>query len=207
MQNLSPSAMAAETGGTVGFFGKIPSRGDFVRAGLPGSFVAGWDAWLQAMLPASKHALGDGWLAAWLEAPIWHFLLQPGACGPDAAIGVLMPSVDRAGRHFPLTLACVAPNAAPFAQRKGWLAVAERAGIAALETDLEPDAIAQLLLAPPPPTAALPDVLPQGRCAWWTDGAPLVPATAFATDALPGADVFALMLDAKMTVRDGILGS
>jgi len=92
----------------IGFFGKIPSRGDFVRAGLPRSFISPWDEWLQAMLPASREALGETWQDAWMEAPIWRFLIQPGICGPDAVLGVFMPSVDRAGRYFPLTLACVA---------------------------------------------------------------------------------------------------
>ena len=34
----------------VGFYGKMPSRGDFVRRGLPDSFVDPWDAWLQDMM-------------------------------------------------------------------------------------------------------------------------------------------------------------
>ena len=33
-----------------GFWGKLPARGDFVRAGLPRSFVEPWDAWLQSAL-------------------------------------------------------------------------------------------------------------------------------------------------------------
>lgn len=205
MSDVSPDDGSVATEVTVGFFGKIPSRGDFVRAGLPGSFITGWDSWLQDMLPASRLALGAHWLPAWLEAPIWLFMLQAGACGPNAAMGVFMPSVDRAGRHFPLTLACVAPNAATLALRINWLAVAEAAGIAALEADLDPEAIAERLRASPSAADTIATA-PLGRCAWWTAGAPLVPATAFATDALPDAAVFARMLDAQATGGAAPLG-
>src|SRR5262249_23889417 len=39
--------------------------------------------------------------------PIWRFALSPGLCGAGAATGVLMPSVDRVGRYFPLTIVAV----------------------------------------------------------------------------------------------------
>ena len=32
-------------------------------------------------------------------------MLGPGVCGPQAAVGVVMPSIDRVGRYFPLTVA------------------------------------------------------------------------------------------------------
>src|SRR3546814_12125382 len=35
-------------------------------------------------------------------------------CGPDAAVGVVMPSIDRVGRYFPLTVAVLLdPDADP----------------------------------------------------------------------------------------------
>jgi type VI secretion system protein ImpM len=186
-----------------GYFGKIPSRGDFVRAGLPRGFVAPWDAWLQDMLTASRAALGEDWMPAWMEAPIWCFLLQPGACGPEAALGMFMPSVDRAGRLFPLSLAWVAPSAATFAtEGMAWLEQAEAAGLAALEQDLEPDALIAALQAETNTSEAIPgdpaSQAPLGACAWWTSGSPRVPAAAFATRALPDAALFTRMLDARM---------
>jgi type VI secretion system protein ImpM len=84
-----------------GFFGKLPARGDFVSAGLPRDFVSRWDAWLCGVLPAALEAAGD----SWLQAPVWRFRLAPGVCGGDKAAGWLLPSVDRVGRRFPLTLA------------------------------------------------------------------------------------------------------
>ena len=44
----------------IGFYGKIPGRGDFVQAGLPRAFVDPWDAWMQRMILASRAVLGLG---------------------------------------------------------------------------------------------------------------------------------------------------
>ncbi|MGV7210371.1 type VI secretion system-associated protein TagF [Oxalobacteraceae bacterium A2-2] len=88
-----------------GFFGKVTSHGDFVSRRLAPAFVQPWDGWLQQGLQASKAALGARWLATYMNSPIWHFALAPGVCGHSAWAGLMMPSVDRVGRHFPLTLA------------------------------------------------------------------------------------------------------
>ncbi len=91
---------------TAGFgaFGKIPSVGDFFRINVPAGFVAAWDAWIQNGMLAAQGALGGSWDAHYMSAPIWRFCLSPGLAGPQKVMGVLMPSVDRVGRRFPLTL-------------------------------------------------------------------------------------------------------
>jgi type VI secretion system protein ImpM len=189
----------------VGLFGKIPARGDFVRAGLPRDFVQPWDDWLQQVIAGSKAQLGERWVPAWMEAPIWRFALPGGMCGTAPVFGVWMPSVDRAGRHFPLTLAMVvAPGDARAAEMAlGWLPQAEAAGLAALSDDLAPEAVAARL-APDgawPDVAAAPDLsaLANGQAVWWTEGAPLVPAGHCTTPALPDVDAFMKMLDATST--------
>ena len=134
---------------SAGLFGKLPARGDFVRAGLPGDFVAAWDDWLQDVLAASRAQLGAAWLPAFLKAPVWRFLLPPGRCGAGGVLGVLLPSVDRVGRYFPLTLAAVMPPAEAAPDDAAWLDAAVAAGLAALERDAAPDEVLHLL--PPPP--------------------------------------------------------
>ena len=89
---------------TLGFYGKLASRGDFVSRALPQSFIGPWDSWLAAGLLASQHSLGAGWLNVYLVSPLWRFVLAPGVCGPNAAAGVVMPSIDRVGRYFPLAV-------------------------------------------------------------------------------------------------------
>jgi len=91
--------------GETGFFGKIPSQGDFVTRRLPGGFVQVWDAWLQRCSSYGREALGADWEQLYRDAPIWWFLLAPGTCGDSSWAGLIQPSVDRVGRLFPLTVA------------------------------------------------------------------------------------------------------
>jgi type VI secretion system protein ImpM len=142
-----------------GFFGKVSSHGDFVARRLPPSFQEPWDAWLQAGLQASRQALGPRWLATYLGSPIWRFALTPGICGASGWAGVLMPSVDRVGRHFPLTLA--AEGAAPLdqmAHQGTWYSRLEELALSSLGEgfSLESFDAALRALAPPqglPPPA------------------------------------------------------
>ncbi|HHH46600.1 MAG TPA: type VI secretion system-associated protein TagF [Thiotrichales bacterium] len=90
---------------SIGFFGKVHTHGDFVQRDLPRHFVEPWDAWLQQSIAVSREQLGDDWLDRYLVSPVWRFALAPGICGEEAWLGLLMPSVDRVGRYFPLTLA------------------------------------------------------------------------------------------------------
>jgi type VI secretion system protein ImpM len=92
-----------------GFFGKMPAHGDFVERGLPPEFTRPWDGWLQSCVAVSRELLGAAWLDAYLNAPVWRFVISPGALGAGGWAGVLTPSVDRVGRHFPLTVAAPVP--------------------------------------------------------------------------------------------------
>jgi len=185
-----------------GLFGKIPSRGDFVRLGLPRGFVQPWDDWLQHVIAGSRAQLGEAWLPAWMEAPIWYFALPAGMCGGDRVLGLWMPSVDRAGRHFPLTLALVLSGDAATSEGGAWLARAEAAGLEALRDALPPEVLAARLqgggAAIEAQAVALPDLGPlnAGQAVWWTEGSPFVPDGVRLLAALPGIDDFTMMLDA-----------
>jgi type VI secretion system protein ImpM len=93
----------------VGFYGKLPSHGDFLRRRISDAFVDRWDAWLRDCVAASRAELGAGWLDVYLTSPAWRFVCGPGACGPAGVIGLLAPSVDSVGRYFPLTIAVELP--------------------------------------------------------------------------------------------------
>jgi type VI secretion system protein ImpM len=92
-----------------GIHGKLPSHGDFITRRLSQEFVEVWDDWLQRAVASSRTALGESWLDIYLTSPIWSFVLAPGICGSSGWAGILMPSVDRVGRYFPLTLAAPIP--------------------------------------------------------------------------------------------------
>jgi len=144
--------------GPWGWYGKAPGRGDFIRRGLTPGFVAVWDAWMQRLIRTARDALGPRWREGYFTAPIRRFALSPGLCGPRGAVGVMMPSVDRVGRMFPLCLAAETEAPAPAA----WRAAAphfealETAALAMLDPDAAPELLARALSAPALSTPALP---------------------------------------------------
>jgi type VI secretion system protein ImpM len=94
----------------VGFYGKLPSHGDFLRRRVSNAFVDAWDAWLRHSLTSGRSALGARWLELYLTSPAWRFVCARGACGPAPVMGLLAPSVDQVGRYFPLTLVTELPD-------------------------------------------------------------------------------------------------
>lgn len=89
-----------------GFFGKLPSKGDFVSRDLPRDFVDPIDAWFRAGMQSSKDALGDDWFDFYQIAPVWYFYLGGQVVEEDPWIGVWIPSADRVNRSFPFLMAC-----------------------------------------------------------------------------------------------------
>lgn len=145
-----------------GFYGKVTSHGDFVTRRLPERFVQGWDEWLQYGIAASREQMQRAWLETYLTSPIWRFALAPGIFGDAAWAGVLMPSVDRVGRHFPLTLVngvegeCrifewLGPNA------KSWYETLEDLALSSLDEGFQLERMESVLQATPslPQTLAL----------------------------------------------------
>jgi type VI secretion system protein ImpM len=127
----------------LGFYGKVPTQGDFVSRRLSRCFLDPWDQWLQRGLAYSREQLSEGWLDIYLTSPLWRFGLTSGIGGKNAWIGILMPSVDRVGRYFPLTLAAPLPEDAPvlefLATAEAWFSQVERLALFSLEDgfDLE----------------------------------------------------------------------
>jgi len=137
----------------VGFYGKLPVVGDFVSRRLPNEFIKPWDGWLQSAIAASREELGDEWLNSYLTSPIWRFLLSPGVCGNKAVAGIMMPSVDRVGRYYPLTVAVLFEQSRqlPFLFTSGnvWFEQLEDAALAGLEGNLDINAFDQLIQSIP----------------------------------------------------------
>ncbi|WP_206244457.1 type VI secretion system-associated protein TagF [Novosphingobium terrae] len=83
-------------------FGKLPSHGDFVARGLPAAERAALDGWLSGEVDAARRMFAAAFDDLYDRAPPWRFAR---AEGPVGAAGVLAPSIDLAGRRFPLYLA------------------------------------------------------------------------------------------------------
>ena len=111
--------VAAANAPQPGFFGKVKSHGDFVSRRLPTQFSNRWDQWLQLGLQASRAALGSRWLALYQACPIWRFAIGAGVCDGQSWAGIMMPSADRVGRHFPLTIAAGVAGDAPLLEWVG----------------------------------------------------------------------------------------
>jgi len=135
-----------------GWYGKMPCLGDFAHRRLAPDFIAAWDAWLQRSIATSRQQLGDAWLDSFLTSPMWRFALTPGLCGSCAHIGVVTPSVDKAGRYFPLTLALALherDSATRAMREESWFGELETIALAALDVGFSIDALERRLYEHP----------------------------------------------------------
>jgi len=144
---------------TAGWYGKLPSLGDFAARRLSDGFVAPWDAWLSGRIAETQLNLGPRWLSLYLTCPVWRFFAMPGAIAPglaDCWMGILMASVDRVGRHFPLTIAAAMPSAPAtgddVARVWQWLDGVETVALAALDFDFTIERLDEQLAALPVPS-------------------------------------------------------
>jgi len=132
-----------------GFFGKLPAHGDFIFRELPPSFINVIDRWLQGYVGSSQEQLGESWLDIYLTSPIWRFAFSAGVVDHNAWVGIVLPSVDRVGRYFPLVVAtCVPANINPsafMALRLNWYQSLEEAALRALDGSLTVDALVEEL--------------------------------------------------------------
>lgn len=140
-----------------GAFGKMPSMGDFFHLNAPPGFVRTWDEWLQTAMMSAAEAGGAAWDDQYMSAPIWRFALSPGLAGPAKTIGVLMPSVDRVGRRFPLAFMVPVDREGPIALDHlvecQTFELLEDLALASLEDGMDRDRLAQSLAAISEPAA------------------------------------------------------
>ena len=179
---------------TAGCFGKVPQLGDFVSNGLPRRFVEPWDDFLREFLAASREALGEAWLETFLNGPIWRFALGAGLAGPDAVVGTLMPSVDRVGRYFPLTIAHLVDRVPITLDADPWFESAEMLSLETLDDAFDPATFsARLEALGTPDLSAGEDAEFRGR--WWTLGSGTLEPLTLRASILPRGQAAAALLD------------
>jgi type VI secretion system protein ImpM len=152
-----------------GFFGKLPSTGDFVARGLPEGFRRRWDRWVSLHL-APRQQAGCLWPAGGLR-----FRLTSGG---RVAAGVVLPSEDAAGRRFPLSLVVIAEALPLPVALDPWCDAVAATGTAALEGRDSADQLWQRLaeIAPPDGDDKFASLL------LWTEGVAPIPAEPDAPD-------------------------
>ncbi|MBV6388437.1 MAG: hypothetical protein JNIBNLAF_00029 [Nitrosomonas europaea] len=137
------ATMNSEYSSVAGWYGKIPSLGDFVSRRLPPDFINTWDTWLQQGMAISRTQLGECWVDLYMTSPIWRFILMSGICGHTLWAGILMPSVDKIGRCFPLMIATpIEPHPDMLftvLSAQTWYASLEQLALASLNVNISPD--------------------------------------------------------------------
>jgi len=209
---------------TPGFYGKLASRGDFIHRGLSPIFIERWDAWLAAGMAASQAQLGTDWLSAYLVSPLWRFAVAPGLLDDGAVVGAMMPSIDRVGRYFPLTIALLLEAetdlGALVAGPDDWFEKAENLLLSTLQEDADVEAfeaavpalgipackaravwnptldgqIRATVTTPAARGAALAQLACEGASFWWGKGSERVAAGLLRCHGLPTAQNFTSLL-------------
>jgi len=151
-----------------GFFGKLPTQGDFVSRGLAPGTRAWLDQWLTRWLAPYVHD-PDRWprggIRGVLDAP----------SGP--LVVVIGPSIDRPGRDFPI-LACIAADAPSRPGADRWADLAAVALARAVRGDYDADTLLAALETIPAPAAGEPPL----PAPWlWSDSAEGPPETLLTT--------------------------
>jgi type VI secretion system protein ImpM len=127
----------------IGLYGKLPAYGDFIIRDLNPAFIDIWDEWLQHFISVSKEQIGNDWLNIYLTSPIWKFALSAGVIDDKMWAGIMMPSVDKVGRYFPISLIqsfAAAHNPVDFmASQQAWYDSIETQCLIALEGTIDAD--------------------------------------------------------------------
>ncbi|MGJ4856847.1 type VI secretion system-associated protein TagF [Labrys sp. La1] len=201
-QRGAPHAAPSEQDG-IGFFGKVPSHGDFVSTGLGRQAETELVNWLQSGLQESEQTLGAQWQDLFHATPPWRFVIERSLWGRATMVGILLPSKDRVGRSFPLVIAARVSNydgpARLFCFDESWFTAAEAIAetstlrnfdIAAFLAGLKRLRLPRAKSAPPPPPGAV-----DGRVSlWWTIESETGRASGFKTQGAPRAGDFVRLL-------------
>ena len=187
----------------IGFFGKLPTHGDFVSAALGLRLQGELDQWIMGGLVALESALETKWQRRFHATSAWRFVIGSGIWAPGAVAGVLLPSRDRVGRSFPLVIAAqlqkFSGQLRDLCEDDSWFAAAE----ALAETSEKPDfdmrrfvegikrlrlPFADIRSATPPSAAA--SQAPPPASLWWRINPGTRRGRGFRTTAAPTAEDF-----------------
>ena len=197
----------------IGFFGKVPTHGDFIASGMNAAFQEALDQWLQAGLQMSEDRFGTAWRERFRTMPVWRFVVPHGLWGQGTHAGVLLPNSDRVGRSFPLIvvaqLATYREDPRLLCFDDTWFtaaeALAETSQTGEFDLTSFPAAVKRLRLP-----YARDDERDEARAPsrlsstslWWTIDPDTRKARGFSTDATPTAQDFLRLFDVARPAAD-----
>lgn len=121
--------------------------------------MAPWDQWLATEIQTRSANSARQWLNAYLQSPTYHFVAGPDcitSAQHQPMAGVLMPSVDKVGRYFPLAICTLLPalpnNIRDTAVLMQWLQQLDDIAANALHEDWSIAAFEDALTLHPAPT-------------------------------------------------------
>ncbi len=130
------------SGFEIGIYGKLPAHGDFINVNVSAALSAELYEWCNSVIFESREKLGDvPWLKSYLVSPVWRFCLPAPEQAGKVVTGVMLPSVDAAGRYFPLFLMHALDGSKVqtqwlFKEATPLLQALEQSGMAALQQQL-----------------------------------------------------------------------
>ena len=137
-----------------GFFGKLPTLGDFISRGLPDETVAAVSRLLDRAFSAAVRRMDGQWYDRCQSEPALAFAVSEGVLGAGRWIGLLRPSIDRYGRSYPLLVMAPLPAVLPVGlaphQLDVWLESMQVAMLAAIDGSVDPDHLQAVLDNHPP---------------------------------------------------------
>ncbi|HLG93541.1 MAG TPA: type VI secretion system-associated protein TagF [candidate division Zixibacteria bacterium] len=87
----------------IGYTGKLPAFGDFVRANVSSPAARVLEKWLSDGLAQFPAKVGNGWEKSFDSGQSFSFVINPGEPA-GVLVGLSTPSRDRGGRRFPFSL-------------------------------------------------------------------------------------------------------
>lgn len=191
-----------------GWYGKLPSLGDFAARRLAPDLIEAWDGWLATGLAEWRDQAPEDWLQAYLDGPSWRFVLMPGVLPgvTQPLVGVLLPSVDRVGRYFPLSLLRAMQGTPGTAAQLRWLHQLDDLAVDAMHDDWDIERLEAELLRldqalTSDDTSQLLPALQAGQACWWRighDGQHVQHCTA----GLPQGPAFVALLSGQAGMTD-----
>lgn len=163
-------------------FGKLPAHGDFVARGLSTREQSLWDRGLSRALGSARDHWGETFEDRYSRAPPWRYLLRE---NETWLAGALAPSLDRAGRLFPIMVGVrgYMPDEGP-----GFAAGCEDLLYQAIAANWDADALQGRATRLQALAAGAP--VDEG---WWLDGAAALPDPPAALPGFLPADLLIAM--------------